>query len=75
MSEIIPFPTADQWPELAGMNKEDLLQALSSVHEKLALLDEQEPEDMTSEVYESWAEQHEDLEDLADEIQDRLEEM
>ena len=39
------------------------------------LLDEQEPEDMDSEEYESWGDRHEALEDLADEILDRLDEL
>ena len=38
----------------------------------MALLDYQEPEDMNSEEYEAWGNCHEDLEDLADAIQDLL---
>lgn len=38
-------------------------------------LDAREPEDMDSELYEAWAEEHEELEDLLDEIQDLLEEV
>ena len=36
-------------------------------------LDEEEPEDMDSEAYDDWGDRHEELEDLADEITDRLE--
>ena len=38
-------------------------------------MDEREPADMNSEEYETWGDRHEELEDLADEIIDRLEEM
>ena len=36
-------------------------------------MDEDEPEDETSEEFVDWAEAHEELEDLADEIIERLE--
>ena len=36
-------------------------------------MDEDEPEDETSEEFVDWAEEHEALEDLVDEIVDRLE--
>lgn len=42
--------------------------------EQLATLNAREPEDMDSELYEAWAEEHEELEDLLDEIQDLLDE-
>lgn len=74
MSEIISFHPTEDWPDLESMNEQELKRELSEVWEKIALLDFQEPEDMNSEEYESWAAQHEDLEDLADEIQDLLEE-
>ena len=41
----------------------------------LEQLDELEPEDMDSDAYEDWGERHEALEDLADELQDRLDEL
>ena len=41
---------------------------------QIAVLDEKEPADMDSELYEAWAEEHEELEDLLDEIQDLLDE-
>ena len=37
--------------------------------------DEEEPEDMESEAYQAWGDRHEVLEDLADDIVDRLEEL
>ena len=39
-----------------------------------AALDEREPENMSSEAYDEWSEEHEQLEDLADDILDRIEE-
>ena len=42
---------------------------------QIAELDAREPEDMDSELYEAWAEEHEELEDLLDEIQDLLDEV
>ena len=38
-------------------------------------LDEREPGDMESEEYEAWGDRHEELEDLADELMERLEEL
>ena len=52
------------WQELA-----DLLEV---VRNSMAELEESEPEDMESEAYEAWSERHELLEDLADDILDRL---
>ena len=72
MSTFIPFQ-GEEWPDLEHMTEEELRRELSEVWEKISVLDYQEPEDMNSEEYEAWAEQHEDLEDLADEIQDYLE--
>ena len=45
------------------------------MRERIADLDEREPVDMNSEEYEAWGECHEELENLADEIVERLEEM
>ena len=47
---------------------------LAEIRERIARLDEDEPEDMASEAYDEWSEQHEKLEDIADDILDRLEE-
>ena len=41
---------------------------------QIAELNTREPEDMDSELYEAWAEEHEELEDLLDEVQDLLDE-
>ena len=40
---------------------------------ELETMDEEEPEDETGEEFVDWAERHEELEDLADEIVEQLE--
>lgn len=56
-------------------DKAQLLANQAVLLEQLAQLDAREPQDMDSELYEAWAEEHEELEDLLDEIQDLLDEM
>ncbi len=74
MSEMIPFQPDQEWPDLDAMSEEELRRELSEVWEQLAVLNYQEPEDMNSEEYEAWADRHEALEDLEDEIRDLLDE-
>lgn len=62
-------------PDIDTMDPEELKACLEEVRERIADLDEREPADMNSEEYEAWGEHHEELEDLADEIVERLEEM
>ena len=71
--EIIVDFTPDR-PEVADMNLEELRQYWQEIEEKIADLDEEEPEDMDSEAYDDWADRHETLEDIRDEIEERLEE-
>ena len=54
------------------MDREELLAYLEALKERIAELDEAEPEDMESEEYEVWGEKHEELEDLVDEVRDLL---
>ena len=75
MSQIIDFSQYAQEPDPEGMSREELLDYLERVRTQLGLLDEQEPENMESEAYEAWGDQHEELEDLADEILDLLDGM
>ena len=65
MSDIIDI-TAFRSP---AAPEEDGRQAL------LARLDLEEPEDMASEAYEIWGGRREALEDLADDLMDRLDEL
>lgn len=75
MAHRIDFSQYAEEPDLREMSREALREYLETVRERIALLDEQEPENMDSEEYESWGDQHEALEDLADEILDRLDEL
>ncbi len=73
MANIIDVPQLPDWEDLETMSRQELLNCLETVQEQIARLDEEEPEDMDSEAYDDWGDRHEELEDLADEITDRLE--
>jgi len=75
MADIMDFSGYGQEAALEGMSREELLDYLRTVRLWIHRLDEEEPEDMESEAYETWGDRHEALEDLADEIQDLLDEM
>lgn len=75
MAHMIDFIEYAEEPDLGRMDREALGRYLETVRERIARLDEQEPEDMDSEEYENWGQRHEELEDLADEIMDRLDEL
>lgn len=75
MADWIPFPSPEDMPDPSGMDRTSLLAYLESLRERIAQLDEQEPEDMEAPEYEVWADQHEALEDLTDEIRDLLDGM
>lgn len=72
MADIIDF---NAYRDPSDMTKEELLAYLEQLREQIAALDEAEPEDMESEEYEVWGEQHEELEDMLDEALDFLEDM
>ena len=55
------------------MEPEELRAYLEDVRCELETMDEEEPEDETGEEFVDWAERHEELEDLADEIVKQLE--
>ena len=74
MAEFLEFDGGFA-PDIEAMDREELKACLQEVQERIADLDEREPADMNSEEYESWGDLHEELEDLADEIVERLEEM
>ena len=74
MGDIIQFPhLPEEEPDIYEMDPEQLKEYLAQLRAQIALLDEEEPADMESEEYESWGEQHEELEDLVDDVLDRLE--
>ena len=74
MAEFLEFDGGFA-PDIEAMDQEELKACLKEVRERIVNLDEREPADMNSEEYEAWGERHEELEDLADEIMERLEEM
>ena len=65
MAQIIEFGAA---PDIDAMDAAALRDYLAEIRERIARLDEDEPEDMASEAYDEWSEQHEKLEDIADEF-------
>ena len=62
-------------PQIGTMDAEALKHYRQETERTIAALDELEPRSQTSEAYELWAELHEDLEDVLDELLDRLEEL
>ena len=75
MSDIIDITAfrSPAAPEEDG--RPALLARLTQVKEQIARLDLEEPEDMASEAYEIWGGRREALEDLADDLMDRLDEL
>lgn len=57
------------------MERPALIAYLEQLRDKIAALDESEPKNMNSDAYEAWGEEHEALEDLVDEVLDRLDEL
>ena len=74
MTEFLKFD-GNFAPDIDTMDREELKACLQEVRERIADLDEREPGDMESEEYEAWGDRHEELEDLADELMERLEEL
>ena len=60
-------------PDPEDMEEADLKSYLKQLRQQLAVLDEQEPEDMDSEAYDAWAREHEAMEDDIDDVMDALE--
>ena len=74
MTEFLKFENGFA-PDTETMDRGELKACLQEVRERIADLDEREPGDMESEEYEAWGDRHEELEDLADELMERLEEL
>lgn len=69
MGRIVDFPSPN------GEERQALLEELERVRQEIAALDLEELADMDSEAYEAWGDRHEALEDQADDLMDRLEEL
>ena len=74
MGNVIDF-SSYQEPDINSMDKSALLSYLEQLRSQIAELDAVEPKNMASEEYEEWGDRHEELEDLVDEVLDRLEEL
>lgn len=72
---IIEFQPHEEEKYLEDMNREELLEYLSRLERRLAALDAKEPENMGSDAYEAWADEHEMLEDAMDEVREFLDEV
>ena len=76
MGKIIDFNQyRSEETDLDSMDKDGLLAYLDQLRTQIEELDAAEPKNMTSEAYEEWGSLHEELEDLVDDILDRLDEM
>ena len=72
--KIVPFPAQDPWERMEGMAEEELAEFLAELLGQRQEMDAAEPDEADEEAYETWADAHEALEDLIDEVRDRLEE-
>lgn len=61
--------------DIEDMTLPELEDYLAELESQLSTMDDDEPEDDSSDEYEAWAEAHEDLEDLIDDVNDRIEEL
>lgn len=70
---IIAFPQKEETENIYEMTRSELQTHYAAMQRELRALDEKEPENMLSDCYEAWAEEHEELEDYLDEILERME--
>lgn len=75
MANIIELKDYFEEPDIDTMEKDSLRAYLKELRERIRDLDTREPRNMNSEAYEEWADRHEELEDLVDEVLDRLDEL
>lgn len=76
MAKVIDFNQyRSEEPDIDNMDNDALLSYLEQLRARIEQLDEAEPKNMNSEAYEEWGDLHEELEDLVDDILDRLDEM
>lgn len=65
-------PNQDALIDIEAMSVDELHVLQQEMYELLAELDAREPKNMNNPSYDDWADEHEELEDLLDDIQDRL---
>ena len=73
MAERLSFAMPRE--DLGKMDRRALEEYLERLRALISELDAREPRNMISEAYEQWGEEHEALEDLVDEVLDRLDEL
>ncbi len=73
MAEMLSFEMPRE--DLGKMDRRALEEYLERLRALISELDAREPRNMNSEAYEQWGEEHEALEDLVDEVLDRLDEL
>lgn len=73
MAEMLSFEMPRE--DLRKMDRRALEEYLERLRALISELDAREPRNMNSEAYEQWGEEHEALEDLVDEVLDRLDEL
>lgn len=70
---MIPFQKEpEQEVYLEDMSPAQLREYLQQLQARIALLDGREPKNMNDPTYESWADEHEALEDAIDEVREML---
>ena len=72
---IIAFPQKGEPEDIYEMTLSQLQAHYAAMQEELQALDAKEPKNVNSDLYEEWADEHEELEDYLDEILDRMEEI
>ena len=65
-------PNQEVFIDIDAMSVDELHTLQQQMYSLLAELDAREPKSMNSPSYDDWADEHEELEDLLDDIQDRL---
>ena len=75
MADVIKLKDYFEEPDIDAMDREGLRAYLEELRGRISALDAKEPRNMNSEAYEDWADAHEELEDLVDEVLDRLDEL
>ena len=76
MGKVIDFnQSRTEDLDIDSMDKDALLSYLEQLRARIGELDDAEPKNMNSEAYQAWGELHEELEDLVDDVLDRLDEM
>lgn len=73
MAEMLSFEMPRE--DLGKMDRRALEEYMERLRALISELDAREPRNMNSEAYEQWGEEHEALEDLVDEVLDRLDEL